>query len=247
MLKRPRFQLFCVETFSSLPQCQSNGRDLAHQRPTSHLRLHALGQQSLVEIVERSRPTAGPGGRTLEDLFHLMIVISIQNHGTAGVSWSVAVVRGQTGIAHCRASQGPGHCRSTVAACCGTDAGFGSARSGGRLESGRCRESGAAVSLPYVSGSPPKTPVAGFSARPAIQLRPSEAGRFFIMHRPVVGVIACLQPLSKLSGNCAAPKGVQMRHERSGALYLLSFTTETVLNVTTTNCWFSMMWISMVF
>jgi len=42
-------------------------------------------------------------------------------------------------------------------------------------------------------------------------------------------------------------RGVQMRHERSGALYLLSFTTEAVLNVTTTNCWFSMMWISMVF
>jgi hypothetical protein len=36
------------------------------------------GQQSRVEIVERSRTTAGPGGRTLENLFHLMVVISIQ-------------------------------------------------------------------------------------------------------------------------------------------------------------------------
>src|ERR1700687_3449419 len=53
--------------------------------------------------------------------------------------------------------------------------------------------------------------------------------------------------ISKFPGNCAAPEGVQMRHERSRALYLLSFTTETVLNVSTTNCWFSMMWISMVF
>ncbi len=59
--------------------------------------------------------------------------------------------------------------------------------------------------------------------------------------------MACLHQLSKFPGNCAAPEGVQMRHERSGALYLLSFATETVLNVTTTNCWFSMMWISMVF
>src|SRR6202795_3950890 len=73
-----RFQLFCVETFSSLPKCQSNGRDLARQRQTSHLRLHPLGQQCRVEIVERSRTTAGPGGRTLEDLFHLMVVVPIQ-------------------------------------------------------------------------------------------------------------------------------------------------------------------------
>src|SRR5438445_13798982 len=51
-----RFQLFCVETFSSLPKCQSNGRDFARQRQTSHLRLHVLGQQSRVEIVEGSLP-----------------------------------------------------------------------------------------------------------------------------------------------------------------------------------------------
>src|ERR1039457_7652870 len=38
-----RFQLFCVETSSLLPKCQSNGRDLARQRQTSHLRLHPLG------------------------------------------------------------------------------------------------------------------------------------------------------------------------------------------------------------
>src|ERR1700731_4513651 len=73
-----RLQLFCVETFSSLPKCQSNRGDLARQRQTSHLRLHALGQQSLVEIAERSHTTAGPGSRTLEDLFHLMVVVLIE-------------------------------------------------------------------------------------------------------------------------------------------------------------------------
>src|ERR1700676_45645 len=72
-----RFQWFGVETFSSLPKCQSNGRDLARQRQTSHPRLHPLGQQRRVEIVERSRTTAGPGGRTLENLFHLMVVVPI--------------------------------------------------------------------------------------------------------------------------------------------------------------------------
>ena len=76
-----RLQLFDVETFLLLPKCQGNGRDLARQRQPRHLRLHPLGQQRRVEIVERSPATAGPGSRTLEDLFHLMIVISIRiNH-----------------------------------------------------------------------------------------------------------------------------------------------------------------------
>src|ERR1022692_2926823 len=61
-----RFRLFCVETFLLLPKCQSNGRDLARQCQASHLGLHALGQLSRVEIMEWSRGTAGPGGRTLE-------------------------------------------------------------------------------------------------------------------------------------------------------------------------------------
>src|ERR1700683_4482046 len=64
--------------FLLFPKCQSNGCNLACQGQTRHLRLHALGQQSRVEIVERSPATAGPGGGALEDLFHLMVVISIQ-------------------------------------------------------------------------------------------------------------------------------------------------------------------------
>src|SRR5216683_1090423 len=94
-----RFQLFCVETFSSLPKCQSNGRDLARQRQTSHLRLHALVQQSRVKIAERSRATAGSGGRALEDLLHSMIVILIQTtellwfFGTLQLSANISVLR----------------------------------------------------------------------------------------------------------------------------------------------------------
>ena len=41
-----RFQLFGVETFLLFPECQGDGRDLARQCKTSHLRLHALGEQS---------------------------------------------------------------------------------------------------------------------------------------------------------------------------------------------------------
>src|SRR6266852_5401849 len=79
-----RLQLFGVETFLLFPKCQGNGCDLARQSQTRHLRLHALGQQTRVEIVERSPATAGPGGRTLEDFFHLMVVISIQTTNLLG-------------------------------------------------------------------------------------------------------------------------------------------------------------------
>jgi hypothetical protein len=64
----------------------------------------------------------------------------------AEVWWSVAVVRGQSGIAHCRAFPPLGHYRSKVAACSGTGAGFASARSISLPESDRCRESRTAVS-----------------------------------------------------------------------------------------------------
>src|ERR1700682_3909800 len=77
--------------------------------------------------------------------------------GAAGVFWNVAIVRQHSGIAHYRGSQCPGHYKSKVAACCGTGAGSASARSRGRLESVRCMESDAAVSLPYASGFRPKT------------------------------------------------------------------------------------------
>src|SRR6516164_1626141 len=70
--------MFCVETCSFLPKCQCDSRDLAGQRQTSHLRLHPLGQQIGVEVVERSCTTTGVGGRTLENLLHLMVVILIQ-------------------------------------------------------------------------------------------------------------------------------------------------------------------------
>src|SRR5271157_4716367 len=79
-----RFQLFGVETFLLFPKCQRNGRDLPRQRQTSHLRLHPVRQQSRVKITKWTRTTTSPGGRTLEDLFHLMVVISIQTTDLLG-------------------------------------------------------------------------------------------------------------------------------------------------------------------
>src|ERR1700746_1458996 len=60
-------------------------------------------------------------------------------------------------ICDCRGSRCPSHYRSTVAVCYGTGVGSASARSSGRLESDRYRESAVVVSRLYVCGSPPIT------------------------------------------------------------------------------------------
>jgi len=54
-----RFQLFRVEMCSFLPDDESDRRYLSRQGEASHRRLHAFGEQALVEIVERSLPAAG--------------------------------------------------------------------------------------------------------------------------------------------------------------------------------------------
>ena len=97
---------------SLLPKGQRNGRDLARQCQTSHLRLHTLGQQSRVKIMEWSPTTAGPGGRALEDLFHLMIVVLIQTtqllglFGTQHLSANISVLRTVVGL-NAQATIGP--------------------------------------------------------------------------------------------------------------------------------------------
>ena len=106
-----------------------------------------------------------------------MVVILIETTNLLRFFSPVAAVRGQRGIAHCRASPCPVHCRSTIVACCGIDAEFASAPANGRRESVRCRGSGAAVSSPYVSGSPPTTRGVGFVATPAIHPVADRAAR----------------------------------------------------------------------
>ena len=94
-----RFQSLSVETFPLLPKCQSNGRDLTRQPQTRHLRLHSLVQQSHLELTERPQATAGSGGRSLEDLFHLVVMILIQTTQLLGflatlqLSADIAVLR----------------------------------------------------------------------------------------------------------------------------------------------------------
>ena len=73
-----RFQLFGVETFLLFPKRQSNGRDLARQRQTRHIRLHSFVQQTHIKVVQRPHSTAGSGSCSFEDLFHFVVVILIE-------------------------------------------------------------------------------------------------------------------------------------------------------------------------
>src|SRR5438046_4746449 len=73
------FQMFGVEIYSFLPDDQRDRGNLPGQGETSHRRLRPLGQQSLVESVERSSGDAGHGGGTLEDFLEIVVMILIQS------------------------------------------------------------------------------------------------------------------------------------------------------------------------
>jgi hypothetical protein len=93
------FQLFRVEMSSFLPEDQRDRRNLSRQDEASHRRLHPFCEQLQVEILERSFPAAGHGGRTLKDGFHIMIVVLVKPAqllwllGTLQLSSHVAVLR----------------------------------------------------------------------------------------------------------------------------------------------------------
>src|SRR5439155_17095373 len=61
-----RLQLRNVEIFPLLPYSQRNGCNLACQREACHGRLAALGQRSLVKILEWSGLHTRPGGGSFE-------------------------------------------------------------------------------------------------------------------------------------------------------------------------------------
>src|SRR5208337_4930014 len=64
--------------YSFLPDGQSDRCNLSCQGEASHRWLHAFGEQALVEIVQRSLLAAGHTRRTLEDGFHIMVMILIE-------------------------------------------------------------------------------------------------------------------------------------------------------------------------
>src|SRR5260370_17603572 len=73
------FQMFGVEIYSLRRDDRRDRGNLPGQGETSHRRLRPLGQQSLVESVERSSGDAGHGGCTLEDFLEIVVMILIQS------------------------------------------------------------------------------------------------------------------------------------------------------------------------
>jgi hypothetical protein len=70
-------KMFSVETPSFLPKEQSDRGNLARQGKTSQVRLHPSRQARFVETLKRSAVTGGPGGRTLEDIFQIVVVVAV--------------------------------------------------------------------------------------------------------------------------------------------------------------------------
>src|SRR4029450_10369638 len=71
------FQIVGVETYLLLPDDQRDRGNLPCQGQLRHCGLPPLGQQSLIEIVERSSRGAGSHGRTFENVFEIVVVILI--------------------------------------------------------------------------------------------------------------------------------------------------------------------------
>src|SRR5712671_5429536 len=72
------FQVCSVEMHSFLPHHQSDGGDLARQSQTRHRWFHPFGNQGRVELLERSGDSGGPNGRTLEDIFQIVIMVFVE-------------------------------------------------------------------------------------------------------------------------------------------------------------------------
>src|SRR5215469_8647355 len=70
--------MFGVETYLLLPDDQSDGGDLACQGESCQMRLHSSSDASFVEILQGSSCGSGSRGRTLEDIFQIVIMVEVQ-------------------------------------------------------------------------------------------------------------------------------------------------------------------------
>ena len=91
--------MFSVEMRSFLPEDESDRRNLSRQCEARHGWLHPFPEQALVKILEWSLLATGHVGRTLKDVFHIVIMILIEPTkllwflGTLQLSGHVTVLR----------------------------------------------------------------------------------------------------------------------------------------------------------
>src|SRR5688572_11214771 len=70
--------MFGVETDSFLPDQQSDRCDLACQGQARHGWFHSAGDQSAIELLKWPGYGGSSGGRTLEDIFQIVIVVGVE-------------------------------------------------------------------------------------------------------------------------------------------------------------------------
>ena len=97
------FQILGVEADSFLPEDYGDGSNLPRQGEASHRGSHPSGEQDLVKIVERSRAGARSHGRTLEDIFEIVVMVGIQ---PTELLWFLRALQLSLGIAILRAVVG---------------------------------------------------------------------------------------------------------------------------------------------
>src|ERR1700688_1400873 len=68
-----------VEARSSLPHDQHDGGNLPDHGQARNFRPDALGQQSVVELLKRTRFARGYDGRTLKQILQITIAVAVQS------------------------------------------------------------------------------------------------------------------------------------------------------------------------
>ena len=154
------FQMLGVEAHSSLPHDQYDRGNLPRQGQARHLRPHALGQQSRVELLERTGFAGSHDRRTLKQILQIVIAVSVESANRDLLLRSLQLSVDTAGDRRCCASRWPNRCSSTAAAWCGNDAASAECPATRPPGSDRSRESGRAVSRPCVSCSRPADPAA---------------------------------------------------------------------------------------
>ena len=97
------FQILGVETDSFLPEDQGDASNLPPQGEASHRWSHPFGEQGFVKIAERSMGGTRSHGRTLEDIFEIMVMVRIQ---PTELLWFLRALQLSLGIAVLRAVVG---------------------------------------------------------------------------------------------------------------------------------------------
>src|SRR5215467_10077128 len=90
------FQMFSVETYSFLPNQQSDGSDLACQRKSRHRGFYSSRQTRFIEILERSGCRRSQGGRSFEDVFQIMVMVAVQSADGQGLFGSFELASYET-------------------------------------------------------------------------------------------------------------------------------------------------------